>query len=173
MYKAKDVNTGKLVALKKTRLEVMTVARRFGFPATLRGCICHFDTSGRVDTVAGSPNAWSTGGLAMLQLLCMLQMEEEGVPSTTLREISLLQMLSESNHIVKCVRLAPSYILPCRMTLSLGTHPPGGCRLLAVEHTEENGKPCLYLVGAAVFGKEGRESRSPRSLAPACRSSST
>lgn len=29
------------------------------------------------------------------------QMEEEGVPSTTLREISLLQMLSESNHIVK------------------------------------------------------------------------
>lgn len=32
---------------------------------------------------------------------CNLQMEEEGVPSTTLREISLLQMLSESNHIVK------------------------------------------------------------------------
>ena len=30
-----------------------------------------------------------------------VQMEEEGVPSTTLREISLLQMLSESNHIVK------------------------------------------------------------------------
>lgn len=30
-----------------------------------------------------------------------LQMEEEGVPSTTLREISLLQMLSESNHVVK------------------------------------------------------------------------
>jgi hypothetical protein len=29
------------------------------------------------------------------------QMEEEGVPSTTLREISLLKMLSESNHIVK------------------------------------------------------------------------
>lgn len=32
---------------------------------------------------------------------CWVQMEEEGVPSTTLREISLLQMLSESNHIVK------------------------------------------------------------------------
>jgi cyclin-dependent kinase len=30
-----------------------------------------------------------------------LEMEEEGVPSTTLREISLLQMLSESNHIVQ------------------------------------------------------------------------
>jgi len=67
VYKAKDINSGKLVALKKTRLE----------------------------------------------------MEEEGVPSTTLREISLLQMLNESNHIVK---------------------------LLSVEHTEENNKPCLYLV---------------------------
>lgn len=67
VYKARDKNTGHLVALKKTRLE----------------------------------------------------MEEEGVPSTTLREISLLQMLSESNHIVK---------------------------LLCVEHLEENNKPCLYLV---------------------------
>lgn len=46
-------------------------------------------------------------------------MEEEGVPSTTLREVSLLQMLSESNHVVK---------------------------LLCVEHLEENDKPCLYLV---------------------------
>lgn len=35
-------------------------------------------------------------------------MEEEGVPSTTLREISLLQMLSESNHIVKSVPFAAS-----------------------------------------------------------------
>jgi cyclin-dependent kinase len=33
--------------------------------------------------------------------LLLVQMEEEGVPSTTLREISLLKMLSESNHIVK------------------------------------------------------------------------
>jgi hypothetical protein len=31
----------------------------------------------------------------------LMQMEEEGVPSTTLREVSLLKMLSESNHIVK------------------------------------------------------------------------
>lgn len=67
VYKARDLTTGQLVALKKTRLE----------------------------------------------------MEEEGVPSTTLREISLLQMLSESNHIVK---------------------------LLCVEHIEENNRPCLYLV---------------------------
>ena len=29
------------------------------------------------------------------------QMEEEGVPSTTLREVSVLQVLSESNHVVK------------------------------------------------------------------------
>lgn len=37
---------------------------------------------------------------------CMrMQMEEEGVPSTTLREISLLKMLSESNHIVKCAAM--------------------------------------------------------------------
>lgn len=47
------------------------------------------------------------------------QMEEEGVPSTALREVSLLQMLSESNHVVK---------------------------LLCVEHVEENAKPVLYLV---------------------------
>jgi|TARA_B110000977_G_scaffold59690_1_gene81090 hypothetical protein len=30
-------------------------------------------------------------------------MEEEGVPSTALREVSLLQMLSESAFIVRCV----------------------------------------------------------------------
>ena len=30
-----------------------------------------------------------------------MQMEEEGVPSTALREVSLLQMLNESNHVVK------------------------------------------------------------------------
>jgi cyclin-dependent kinase len=58
------------------------------------------------------------GGLVALKKT-RLEMEEEGVPSTTLREISLLQMLSESNHVVK---------------------------LLCVEHLEENGKPCLYLV---------------------------
>ena len=46
-------------------------------------------------------------------------MEEEGVPSTALREVSLLQMLSESDHVVK---------------------------LLSVEHVEENNKPILYLV---------------------------
>lgn len=67
VYKAREKSTGRIVALKKTRLE----------------------------------------------------MEEEGVPSTALREVSLLQMLSTSNHVVK---------------------------LLCVEHVEENGKPVLYLV---------------------------
>ncbi|KAG0575315.1 hypothetical protein KC19_VG336000 [Ceratodon purpureus] len=48
-----------------------------------------------------------------------LEMEEEGVPSTALREVSLLQMLSQSMYIV---------------------------RLLCVEHVEKNNKPMLYLV---------------------------
>lgn len=48
-----------------------------------------------------------------------LEIQEEGIPSTALREVSLLQMLSESNHIVK---------------------------LLSVEHVDEVGKPILYLV---------------------------
>ncbi|KAG0626411.1 hypothetical protein M758_2G123700 [Ceratodon purpureus] len=67
VYKARDKRTGRLVALKKTRLE----------------------------------------------------MEDEGVPSTALREVSLLQMLSHSIYIV---------------------------RLLCVESVDENGKPQLYLV---------------------------
>eukprot|EP00191_Tetraselmis_sp_GSL018_P025001 CAMPEP_0177622190 /NCGR_PEP_ID=MMETSP0419_2-20121207/28080_1 /TAXON_ID=582737 /ORGANISM="Tetraselmis sp., Strain GSL018" /LENGTH=138 /DNA_ID=CAMNT_0019122345 /DNA_START=85 /DNA_END=497 /DNA_ORIENTATION=- len=67
VYKARHRETGQIVALKKTRLE----------------------------------------------------MEEEGVPSTALREVSVLQMLNESNHVVK---------------------------LLSVQHVEENGRPILYLV---------------------------
>ncbi|KAJ7544962.1 hypothetical protein O6H91_09G100600 [Diphasiastrum complanatum] len=67
VYKARDKKTGRLVALKKTRLE----------------------------------------------------MEEEGVPSTALREVSLLQMLSQSIYVV---------------------------RLLCVEHIDKKGKPLLYLV---------------------------
>ncbi|GAA0142917.1 non-receptor serine/threonine protein kinase [Lithospermum erythrorhizon] len=68
VYKAKDKQTGQLVALKKTRLE----------------------------------------------------MDEEGVPPTALREVSILQMLSTSLYVV---------------------------RLLCVEHMEnKSGKPLLYLV---------------------------
>ncbi|MFS7964958.1 putative cyclin-dependent kinase CMGC-CDK-Pl family [Helianthus anomalus] len=67
VYKAKDQNTGELVDLKKTRVE----------------------------------------------------MEEEGIPPTALREISLLQMLSPSIYIV---------------------------HLLCVQHIQHKGKPILYLV---------------------------
>ncbi|EPS58710.1 hypothetical protein M569_16102 [Genlisea aurea] len=49
-----------------------------------------------------------------------LEMDEEGIPPTALREVSLLQMLSQSLYVV---------------------------RLLCVEHVEnKNGKPLLYLV---------------------------
>lgn len=67
VYKARCKDTGRLVALKKTRLE----------------------------------------------------MEDEGVPSTALREVSLLQLLSQSIYVVT---------------------------LLCVEHIDEKGKPMLYLV---------------------------
>ncbi|KAL8141082.1 hypothetical protein V2J09_007103 [Rumex salicifolius] len=48
-----------------------------------------------------------------------LEMDEEGIPPTALREISLLQLLSQSLYVV---------------------------RLLCVEHVDKNGKPLLYLV---------------------------
>ncbi|MCO5547596.1 hypothetical protein L7F22_001047 [Adiantum nelumboides] len=67
VYKARDARSGRLVALKTTRLD----------------------------------------------------QDEEGVPSTTLREVSLLQMLSHSIYVV---------------------------RLLCVEHIVKNNKPILYLV---------------------------
>ena len=54
VYKARDVNSGEIVALKKIRLEA----------------------------------------------------EDEGVPSTSIREISLLKELSKDDNIVKCVEPA-------------------------------------------------------------------
>ncbi len=88
-------------------------------------------------------------------------MEEEGVPSTTLREISLLKMLSESNHIVKCVARQPALASPLRQLLFtsrlLLLH---ACRrLMSVEHTEENNKPCLYLVRAGWERQVGGDAR--------------
>ncbi|KAI0511996.1 hypothetical protein KFK09_012630 [Dendrobium nobile] len=59
-----------------------------------------------------------TGQLVALKKT-RLEMDEEGIPPTTLREISLLQMLSQSIYVV---------------------------RLLRVEHVEKNGKRLLYLV---------------------------
>ena len=42
-------------------------------------------------------------------------MEEEGVPSTALREVSLLQMLSESAFIVRYARRPPSWTRNARL----------------------------------------------------------
>ncbi|KAG6486449.1 hypothetical protein ZIOFF_055024 [Zingiber officinale] len=83
VYKARDKKTGKLVALKKTRLE----------------------------------------------------MDEEGIPPTALREISLLQLLSHSIYIVqyRSVLLSPYSFLEI-------------VKLLNVEQVQKNGKPLLYLV---------------------------
>ncbi|XP_073391475.1 cyclin-dependent kinase B1-1 isoform X2 [Physcomitrium patens] len=59
-----------------------------------------------------------TGALVALKKI-KIENEEEGIPATTLREVSLLQMLS------KCIYFV---------------------RLLGVEHLHKNGKPALYLV---------------------------
>nr|GMC85938.1 cell division control protein 2 homolog C [Ipomoea batatas] len=60
----------------------------------------------------------ATGQLVALKKT-RLEMDEEGIPPTALREVSLLQMLSNSLYIV---------------------------RLLCVEHVDKKGKPLLYLV---------------------------
>lgn len=88
VYKAKDTTNNKLVALKKTRLEVSGQGslgrglQRTYWGKDMRSCLRY-------------------GQAKHADPFLHVQMEEEGVPSTTLREISLLQMLSESNHIVK------------------------------------------------------------------------
>ena len=60
----------------------------------------------------------ATGQLVALKKT-RLEMDEEGIPPTALREISLLNLLSHSIYVV---------------------------RLLAVEQATKNGKPVLYLV---------------------------
>ncbi|XP_010931414.1 cyclin-dependent kinase B1-1 isoform X2 [Elaeis guineensis] len=60
----------------------------------------------------------ATGQLVALKKT-RLEMDEEGIPPTALREISLLQLLSQSIYVV---------------------------RLLSVEHVDKNRKPLLYLV---------------------------
>jgi cyclin-dependent kinase len=87
-------------------------------------------------------------------------MEEEGVPSTALREVSLLQMLSHSIYIVRSwffsSRVSSGVYSKCAIlfVLSVGAlEVEGKCeqyclwfRLLCVEHVEKNDKPMLYLV---------------------------
>ena len=83
MYKARDVNNGNIVALKKIRLEA----------------------------------------------------EDEGVPSTSIREISLLKELSKDDNIVKWVMLGSKALPQC----DADAIP---CRLLDIVHSDAK----LYLV---------------------------
>ncbi|XP_068668093.1 cyclin-dependent kinase B1-1 [Aristolochia californica] len=86
-----------------------------------------------------------TGQLVALKKT-RLEMDEEGVPPTALREVSLLQMLSQSVNVV---------------------------RLLCVEHIEKNGKPLLYLVFEYLdtdlkkYIDSHRKGPNPRPLPPA------
>ncbi|XP_078175546.1 cyclin-dependent kinase B1-1-like [Carex rostrata] len=74
-----------------------------------------------------------------------LEMDEEGIPPTALREISILQLLSKSIYVV---------------------------RLLCVEHVEKNGKQLLYLVFEFLdtdlkkFIDSHRRGPSPRPIPP-------
>jgi serine/threonine protein kinase len=112
VYKARDKASGKLVALKKTRLEVGARGRGRGCGRAAAGARGGgAGARGRCARRSGvAPRACAraqTGPHARparrRRTPPRAQMDEEGVPSTTLREISLLKMLSESNHIVKCV----------------------------------------------------------------------
>ena len=95
MYKARDVNSGDLVALKKIRLEA----------------------------------------------------EDEGVPSTSIREISVLKELSKDDNIVRCVL---SVIDFSSVVILIMSHANEGlkkltfstCRLLDIVHSDAK----LYLV---------------------------
>ncbi|KAF5182666.1 kinase domain [Thalictrum thalictroides] len=88
----------------------------------------------------------TTGQLVALKKT-RLEMDEEGVPPTALREVALLQMLSQSLYLV---------------------------RLLSVEHVDnkKNGKPLLYLVFEYLdtdlkkFIDSHRKSTPPSSLPP-------
>ncbi|OIS98159.1 PREDICTED: cell division control protein 2 homolog C isoform X1 [Nicotiana attenuata] len=86
----------------------------------------------------------ATGQLVALKKT-RLEMDEEGIPPTALREISLLQMLSNSLYIV---------------------------RLLCVEQIDKNGKPLLYLVFEYLdtdlkkFVDSHRKGPNPRPLPP-------
>lgn len=57
-------------------------------------------------------------------------MEEEGVPSTALREVSLLQMLSESAFVVRCVPDHPD-TAPANPHLAPPFYPPMAMRSAA------------------------------------------
>ncbi|CBI31140.3 unnamed protein product, partial [Vitis vinifera] len=87
-----------------------------------------------------------TSGQVVALKKTRLEMDEEGVPPTALREVSLLQMLSQSLYVV---------------------------RLLCVEHLDKNGKPFLYLVFEYLdtdlkkFIDSHRKPPNPRPMPPA------
>ena len=111
VYKARERSTGRLVALKKTRLEV-----RLEHPARPRrrrrrarrtpATATRFFRASRLRALARGERSHAL--LDNDPPPCPAQMEEEGVPSTALREVSLLQMLSESAFIVRYDPRTPS-----------------------------------------------------------------
>ncbi|KAH7856038.1 hypothetical protein Vadar_031932 [Vaccinium darrowii] len=133
VYKAKDKETGQLVALKKTKLEM----DQEGVPQTaLRevSLLQMLPQSGKMEKYEKLEKVGEgtygkvykakdkeTGQLVALKKT-KLEMDQEGVPQTALREVSLLQMLSQSLYIVRlfCVE--------------------------RVDSKKEHGKPLLYLV---------------------------
>lgn len=73
--------------------------------------LCHVENGDRkgADTSGKHTEHARIGQLPLPQNSAVLtaattcwQMEEEGVPSTALREVSVLQMLNESTHVVRC-----------------------------------------------------------------------
>ena len=85
-----------------------------------------------------------TGQLVALKKT-RLEMEEEGVPSTALREVSLLQMLSESVFIVRYVALRAWHVA-CGVCLTkkegVGSHSVPSRREQLVQVEKRNGTKC-------------------------------
>lgn len=116
VYKARERSTGRLVALKKTRLEVRFSSRNSLRAArALRSAAGHSARALLALRACAAPRAATPGRFVSLAPGCRhaAQMEEEGVPSTALREVSLLQMLSESIFVVRCAPAAGA-ALPAR-----------------------------------------------------------
>lgn len=61
----------------------------------------------------------ATGQLVALKKT-RLEMDEEGIPPTTLREISLLQMLSQSIYVVRYLSIRPFFQIYFSWTAILG-----------------------------------------------------
>lgn len=182
MYKARERSTGRLVALKKTRLEVRArpwrrAAEPSGWPRVLAN-LPGARAAPPLRRCAPAQTAhtrclWRGGTVAWLASPCaaqrcsssfsLLQMEEEGVPSTALREVSLLQMLSESIFVVRCAagalpRLALAPVASRAQNDSLGARP-------AIKGWTPppplSARPASTLV-------EGCAPRSPRRTLPSC-----